>query len=108
MRPTFLRARSTRSFEGVVERGWRSVAARLDWAISTYQFGVRSNEIIGGSVDGNLAYVVRNEVIEGRMGGRPDRVRQKLRVTMVFRRGSDGWRILHRHGDSQMEALAPH
>jgi ketosteroid isomerase-like protein len=91
---------------GIVERGWHCVAARLDWASSTYRHGVRRNEIVGGSVDGNFAYVVRNEIIEGRIGGRVDRVCQVLRVTMVFRRGSDGWRIVHRHGDSQIQALA--
>jgi ketosteroid isomerase-like protein len=91
---------------GVVERGWRSVAARLDWASSTYRGGARRNEIISGSVDGNFAYVVRNEIIEGRIGGRLDQVRQVLRVTMVFRRASDGWRIVHRHGDSQIEVLS--
>ena len=91
---------------GLVERGWRAVAARLDWASSTYRDCIRSNEIIGGSVEGNFAYLVRKEVIEGRIGGRPARVRQELRVTMVFRRGSEGWRIVHRHGDSQMEASA--
>jgi ketosteroid isomerase-like protein len=91
---------------GVVERGWHSVAARLDWASSTYRDGTRRNEIISGSVDGNFAYVVRNEIIEGRIGGSLDQVRQVLRVTMVFRRASDGWRIVHRHGDSQIEALA--
>jgi ketosteroid isomerase-like protein len=91
---------------GVVERGWRKVAARLDWASSTYHDGVRSNEIIAGHVDGDLAYLVRNEVIEARIGGRPERERQRLRVTMVFRRGSEGWRIVHRHADSQIDVSA--
>jgi ketosteroid isomerase-like protein len=89
---------------GVVERGWSRVAARLDWASSTYRDGARGSEIISGYVDGDLAYLVRNEFIEARIGGRPERVRQDLRVTMVFRRVGDGWRIVHRHGDSQIHA----
>jgi ketosteroid isomerase-like protein len=24
-------------------------------------------------------------------------------VTMIFRKEADGWRIVHRHGDSQMK-----
>jgi ketosteroid isomerase-like protein len=91
---------------GMVERGFRAVAARLDWASSTYREGVRSNAIVAGHVDGDFAYLVRNEVIEARIGGRPERERQELRVTMVFRRGGDGWRIVHRHADSQTVALA--
>jgi ketosteroid isomerase-like protein len=90
---------------GVVERGWRSVASRLDWASSTYQEGSRSRDIISGWVSGDFAYLVQNEVIEARIGDGRERARQEMRVTMVFRRGSEDWRIVHRHGDSQIEAL---
>jgi ketosteroid isomerase-like protein len=90
---------------GVVERGWSRVGKRLDWASSTYRDGDRSNEIIAGHVESDFAYLVRKEIIEARISG-PERFRQELRVTMVFRRGSEGWRIVHRHGDSQTEALA--
>ena len=86
---------------GVVERGWDKVAKRLDWASSNYAEGDRSNEMIGGHVGGDMAYLVRKEIIEAKIGGRSARSRQELRVTMVFRRGADGWRIVHRHADSQ-------
>ena len=76
---------------GVVERGWDKVGARLDWASTTYQDGDRSNQIISSHVGDDFAYLVRNEVIEAKIGGRSDRQRQELRVTMVFRRTSDGW-----------------
>jgi ketosteroid isomerase-like protein len=89
---------------GVVERGWDKVAARLDWASSNYAGGERSNQTIGGGVGDALAYLVRKEVIEGRIAGAAVRSRQELRVTMVFRRGDDGWRIVHRHADSQNSA----
>jgi hypothetical protein len=85
---------------GVVEFGWDKVAARLDWASSNYAEGERSNQMIGGFVEGGLAYVVRREIIDAKIGGAPSR--QELRVTMVFRRSSDGWRIVHRHADSQI------
>ena len=86
---------------GVVERGWDKVGARLDWASSTYQDGDRSNQIISSHVGDDVAYLVRNEVIEAKIGGQSGRQRQELRVTMVFRRGAHGWRIVHRHADSQ-------
>jgi len=86
---------------GVVERGWDKVAARLDWASATYQDGARSNQIISSHVGDDFAYLVRNEVIEAKIGDRSGRQRQELRVTMVFRRTSDGWRIVHRHADDQ-------
>jgi ketosteroid isomerase-like protein len=92
---------------GVIELGWAKVAARLDWASSTYQEGDRSTRIVSGSVCDDFAYVVRKEIIEARIGGEAARSRQELRVTMVFRRGAEGWRIVHRHADSQTSALLP-
>jgi ketosteroid isomerase-like protein len=86
----------------VVELGWDRVAARLDWASAHYAEGDRRNEVIGGTVGDGLAYLVRKEIIEAKIGG-DSRSRQELRVTMVFRRDQDGWRIVHRHADSQIE-----
>ena len=92
---------------GVIELGWDKVAARLDWASSTYQEGDRNNEIISGYLGDDFAYVVRKEVIEAKIGDQAGRSRQELRVTMVFRRCAEGWRIVHRHADSQTSALLP-
>lgn len=92
---------------GAIELGWDKVEARLHWASSNYVDGVRCRQEIDGSVEGNIAYLVQNEVIEARIGGRPTRSKQELRVTMVFRRGYDGWRIIHRHADSQTSTWPP-
>jgi ketosteroid isomerase-like protein len=92
---------------GGIEQGWDKVAARLDWASSTYQEGDRSNEIIGGFVGGDFAYLVRMEIIEAKIAGDAERSKQELRVTMVFRRSAEGWRIIHRHADSQSSAQLP-
>lgn len=89
---------------GAIELGWTKVAMRLDWASANYVDGVRSRQEFNGSVEGNFAYLVQKEVIEARIGGQAERSKQELRVTMVFRRGSDGWRIIHRHADSQSNA----
>jgi hypothetical protein len=84
---------------GIIETGWDKVAARLDWASAHYADGERSNEVIGGLVGDGLAYLVRKEIIEAKIGNA--RSRQELRVTMVFRRGANGWQIVHRHADAQ-------
>lgn len=34
-----------------------------------------------------------------RLGDSPDMVRTSLRVTTIFRREDDGWKLLHRHAD---------
>jgi ketosteroid isomerase-like protein len=53
-----------------------------------------------------LAYLVRKEIIEATIGTGGARSRQELRVTMVLRHGDDGWRIVHRHADSQTSVSA--
>lgn len=92
---------------GQIEKGWEAVSARLDRASASYADGQRSWERIGGGASGDMAYVVLREVIEARIagGGRTGRTRQELRVTMVLRRAPQGWRIVHRHADAQMEPL---
>jgi ketosteroid isomerase-like protein len=85
---------------GAIELGWAKVAKRLDWASSNYADGVRSRQEFSGLVEANFA-------CEARIGGRPERAKQELRVTMVFRRNRDGWRIVHRHADSQTNAWPP-
>jgi ketosteroid isomerase-like protein len=92
---------------GAIEVGWARVAERLDWASSKYADGVRSRQEFGGLVEGDFAYLVQKEVVEARIGGCTERAKQELRVTMVFRRNRDGWRIVHRHADSQTEAWPP-
>jgi ketosteroid isomerase-like protein len=92
---------------GAIEAGWENVAARLDWASSNYVDGTRTRQEFSGSVDTNVAYLVQKEVIEAHIGGRAERAKQELRVTMVFRRESFGWRIIHRHADAQTNAWPP-
>ncbi len=92
---------------GGVESGWDKVGARLDWASSKYSDGTRSSEEIKSTVGDDFAYIVQKEVIRFRIAGRIELSTQELRVTMVFRREADGWRIVHRHADSQMGTQPP-
>jgi ketosteroid isomerase-like protein len=54
-----------------------------------------------------ISLLVQKEIIEAHIGGGHERVKQELRVTMVFRRNRDGWRIVHGHADSQTETWPP-
>ena len=80
---------------------------RLDWASSNYAEGTRSRQEYSSEVDTDFAYLVQKETIEARVGSQTGRSKRELRVTMVFRRGSDGWRIVHRHADSQTGVSKP-
>lgn len=54
-------------------------------------------------VGAEFAYLVQTETIRSYMGFQNEPSTQKLRVTMVFRRERDGWRIVHRHADLQVD-----
>ncbi len=92
---------------GTAEIGWEKVAARLDWASSNYAEGTRSRQEYSSEVDTDFAYLVQKETIEARVGSQTGRSKRELRVTMVFRWGSDGWRIVHRHADLQTSVSEP-
>ena len=92
---------------GGIESGWKNVAARLDWASSQFSEGTRTREEIRSAVGTDLAYLVQSEHILFRVPGRTEQSTLDLRVTMVFRREADGWRIVHRQADSQKTAQLP-
>ena len=92
---------------GGVESGWDKVGARLDWASSQISEGTRSRDEIRSTVDVDFAYIVQTERIRFRVPGQAQQSTLHFRVTMVFRRDSDGWRIVHRHADPQITTQPP-
>lgn len=92
---------------GGVERGWQNVTERLGWVSQKYSDGTRTREEISRTVAGDFAYLVQREVIHSRLGSQIELSTLELGATMVFRREADGWRILHRHADSQMATKPP-
>ena len=94
-------------FGGLVERGWKHVAAQLDWASSKFSNGTRCTEKISGMVGADFAYLVQKELIKFRVAGRSDDSTLELRVTMIFSHEAEGWRITHRHADSQVSSQVP-
>jgi ketosteroid isomerase-like protein len=92
---------------GGIESGWKNVAARLDWACSQFSEGTRTREEIRSAVGTDFAYLVQTEHIRFRVPGRTEQSTLELRVTMVFRREADGWRIVHRQADSQKNTQLP-
>ena len=92
---------------GGVERGWKNVTDRLTWVSKKYSDGTRTREEISRMVGADFAYLVQTEVIRSRVASQAEPSNQELRATMVFRREADGWRIVHRHADSQMATRPP-
>ena len=94
-------------FGGSVEKGWEQISRRLDWVVAQFSKGTHTHEVIASNVSGDLGYVVQIEHIRFHVPGQTKESTRDYRVTMIFRRESDGWRIIHRHADSQMMKQAP-
>jgi ketosteroid isomerase-like protein len=94
---------------GGYEKGWKKVGPRYDWAASQYRpSGAKKQvEYLNVAVGGDLAYTVSIERDEVKVGGQSRPGPRALRVTQVFRREGDAWKLLHRHADPLMEKKAP-
>lgn len=86
-------------------RGWSEVEPTLERAAANYRDGYATGfELVSHFETAELAYVVEIERFESRVGGASDFGPIALRVTTVFRREDDGWRIVHRHADPTLSA----
>jgi len=94
-------------FGGTVEKGWVAIARRLDWVAAQFSRGSHTIDRIVASSDGELGYVVQVEHIRFFVPGHDQESSRDYRVTMLFRRGPEGWRIIHRQADAQMQKQAP-
>jgi ketosteroid isomerase-like protein len=84
-----------------VGHGWEEVAERLERASSILSDGEMADfEIVEKYVTPELAYVVRVERQQVKVGGSKELSPIALRVTMIFRPEEDGtWKVVHRHAD---------
>jgi len=89
---------------GTTAKGWSEVSRRLSWASSQFlnSNGSWSDEQLQVTVSGGFAYIVQYEHVRYHPPGQAKEGRRDYRVTTIFRRESDGWRIVHRHADTQM------
>lgn len=93
---------------GAIEKGWDHVSRRLDWAGTQYSNAVQTNERVVVAVSGNFAYVVQAEHIRFHVPKQERESRRDYRITMVFRREPEGWRIVHRQADTQTARQTAH
>ena len=85
---------------GPAVRGWEQVAATIEHAASQ----VRDGALVGVAnvvkyVTPELAYIVRMERSEAKVGGQEAVTPISLRVTMIMRPEDGVWKIVHRHAD---------
>src|SRR5919199_3036528 len=81
--------------------GGEEVSKTLEHAATTIRDGeILGFETISKLVTDELAYVLRIERQEAKMGANDEVTPFALRVTMIFRPEEDGeWKVVHRHAD---------
>jgi len=94
-------------FGGSIEKGWEQIGRRLDWVGTQFSNGTNIIERIVAKANGDLGYVVQIERVRFHAPGQAKESTRDYRVTMLFRREAEGWRIVHRQADSQMMKVAP-
>ena len=80
--------------------GWDAVVEAAERAASRYREGEAMGfERVSGYETPDLAYIVEVESYRSKVGGAEDITPFGLRVTTIFRREDEGWKIVHRHAD---------
>ena len=64
-------------------------------------------DVVQSYVSGDFVVLVLIERQHGKVGGLPD-PDWSLRVTMLFRREGDDWRLVHRHADPLVREIDLH
>ena len=81
-------------------RGWGDVSATLDRAATNYRDGeVVGFENVATVITPELAYTVEIESYRARVGGAAEITPVAVRVTTLFQREDDAWKVIHRHAD---------
>ena len=85
---------------GPPARGRAQVEQAMERAASNFRDGEDLRfERLGEHESGDLAYIFEIERVRMRIAGSDELAPVALRVTSVFRREEDGWRVDHRHAD---------
>ena len=89
-------------------RGWSQAAATMERAAANYRDGGATGfERVSDYATAELAYTVEIERYRAKVGGATDLAPVALRVTTIFRREDNGWRIVHRHADPITSPRSP-
>lgn len=93
---------------GPVARGFDEIVRVMERAAAHLRDGTPLPvEQISRYVTADLAYLMEIERCTMRVGDASEPAPSSLRVTTVFRREPDGWKLLHRHADPIVSPRPP-
>ena len=93
---------------GGFRRGVEEVYDQLERAASYFRDGEAvAFETVTQSVGADVAYTVEIERTRTKVGGQAETSDIALRVTCVYRREDDGWKLVHRHADPRVDPQTP-
>lgn len=85
---------------GPPARGWDEIEHRMRRAAGNYRDGHATGfERVSDVASADIAYMVEIERYESKVGGAEELAPIAVRVTTIFRRERDQWRVVHRHAD---------
>jgi ketosteroid isomerase-like protein len=93
---------------GPPARGWSSVSETLDRASQRFRDGdVVGFENLTTVITPELAYIVEIESFRVRVDGADEMSPVAVRVTTIFRREDDAWKVVLRHADPTVAPRPP-
>ena len=85
---------------GPPARGWEKAAETMERAATNYRDGeVVGFERISEFANETLGFIIEIERYRSKVGGSESLTPLALRVTTIFRREDNGWRVVLRHAD---------
>jgi ketosteroid isomerase-like protein len=88
------------------QMGWSDVSRAIRSVASVYSgSNVVEFEVVAAEVSGDLAYLVGYEWAASSIAGSADES-LGLRITQVYRREDDEWKLAHRHADPRPDSGA--
>jgi ketosteroid isomerase-like protein len=85
-------------------RGREAVHEQLERAASHYRDGATTAfETVSQYVGPDFAYTVEIERFRAKVGGQDHASDLALRVTCIYRRETEGWKLVHRHADPRVD-----